>query len=153
VVAPVTGVVVPVSGPVSTGGVLTVAPPPPIPNAGVPGVSVSRYRAGAVADRAALAAPGGGAGVSWLPGSPAGAGAPASPASALPWLPAGPGGANSSGGGSGSGSGFGGSSGGGVPGGVGAASAALLALVLLWLARHAAAKPIWRAYLPEVPPA
>jgi hypothetical protein len=40
-----------------------------------------------------------------------------------------------------------------VPGGVGAASAGLLALVLLWLARHAAAKPIWRVYLPEVPPA
>jgi len=40
-----------------------------------------------------------------------------------------------------------------VPGGVGAASAALLALMLLWLARHAAAKPIWRAYLPEVSPA
>jgi hypothetical protein len=30
---------------------------------------------------------------------------------------------------------------------------ALLTLVLLWLARRAAAKTIWRAYLPEVPPA
>jgi hypothetical protein len=68
-------------------------------------------------------------------------------------LPAGSGGANGSSSGGSSGSGFGGSSGGGVPGGVGAASAGLLALVLLWLARHAAAKPIWRVYLPEVPPA
>jgi len=30
---------------------------------------------------------------------------------------------------------------------------ALLTLVLLRLARRAAAMPIWRAYLPEVPPA
>jgi len=29
----------------------------------------------------------------------------------------------------------------------------MLTLVLLWLARRAAAVPIWRAYLPEVPPA
>jgi hypothetical protein len=29
----------------------------------------------------------------------------------------------------------------------------LLVLVLLRLARRAAAKPIWRSYLPEVPPA
>ena len=29
----------------------------------------------------------------------------------------------------------------------------ILTLVLLRLARRAAAKPIWRAYLPEVPPA
>jgi len=154
VVTPVIGVVAPVNGSVPTaGGGLTVAPPAPVLNAGVPGVSVSRYRAGAVADPAVPVPPGGGAGVSWLPGSAAGAGAAVSPASALPGLPAGPGGANSPGGGSGSGSGFGGSSGGGVPGGIGAASAALLALVLLWLARHAAARPIWRAYLPEVPPA
>jgi hypothetical protein len=30
---------------------------------------------------------------------------------------------------------------------------AVLVLVLLRLARRAAAKPIWRSYLPEVPPA
>ena len=29
----------------------------------------------------------------------------------------------------------------------------LLSLVLLRLARRAAAKPVWRVYLPEVPPA
>jgi hypothetical protein len=40
-----------------------------------------------------------------------------------------------------------------MPGGVGAALIALLTLVLLLLARRAAAKPVWRAYLPEVPPA
>jgi hypothetical protein len=36
---------------------------------------------------------------------------------------------------------------------VGAAGVALVMLVLLRLARLAAAKPVWRAYLPEVPPA
>jgi hypothetical protein len=36
---------------------------------------------------------------------------------------------------------------------VGSAGIALVALVLLRLARRAAAKPVWRAYLPEVPPA
>jgi hypothetical protein len=40
-----------------------------------------------------------------------------------------------------------------VPGGVGAALVALLMLVLLRLARRAAAVPVWRSYLPEVPPA
>jgi len=40
-----------------------------------------------------------------------------------------------------------------VQGGIGAALIALLMLVLLRLARRAAAVPIWRAYLPEVPPA
>jgi len=40
-----------------------------------------------------------------------------------------------------------------VQGGLGAALLALLTLVLLVLIRRAAAKPIWRAYLPEVPPA
>jgi hypothetical protein len=38
-------------------------------------------------------------------------------------------------------------------GGVAAALLSLLTLVLLRLARCAAAKPIWRSYLPEVPPA
>jgi hypothetical protein len=40
-----------------------------------------------------------------------------------------------------------------VPGGVGAALFMLITLILLRLARRAAAMPIWRAYLPEVPPA
>jgi hypothetical protein len=40
-----------------------------------------------------------------------------------------------------------------VLGGLGAALMALLMLVLLRLARRAAAKAIWRCYLPEVPPA
>jgi hypothetical protein len=35
----------------------------------------------------------------------------------------------------------------------GAALIALLTLVLLRLVRRAAAKPIWRSFLPEVPPA
>jgi len=62
------------------------------------------------------------------------------------------GGANSANGVSGSGSGAG-NSWGGVQGGIGAALTALLTLVLLRLARRASAVPIWRAYLPEVPPA
>jgi hypothetical protein len=37
--------------------------------------------------------------------------------------------------------------------GLGAVLIALLTLVLLRLVRRAAAKPIWRSYLPEVPPA
>jgi hypothetical protein len=37
--------------------------------------------------------------------------------------------------------------------GIGAGLAALITLVLLRLARRAAVKPVWRAYLPEVPPA
>jgi hypothetical protein len=40
-----------------------------------------------------------------------------------------------------------------VQGGLGAALLALLTLVLLLLIRRAAAKSIWRSYLPEVPPA
>ena len=40
-----------------------------------------------------------------------------------------------------------------MQGGLGAALLALLTLVLLLLIRRAAAVPIWRAYLPEVPPA
>jgi hypothetical protein len=36
---------------------------------------------------------------------------------------------------------------------MGAAGVTLVMLVLLRLARRAAAKPVWRAYLPEVPPA
>ena len=47
----------------------------------------------------------------------------------------------------------GGSSGRGAQSGVAAALMALLTLVLLRLARGAADKPIWRSYLPEVPPA
>jgi hypothetical protein len=37
--------------------------------------------------------------------------------------------------------------------GLGAALIALLTMVLLRLVRRAAAKAIWRSYLPEVPPA
>jgi hypothetical protein len=40
-----------------------------------------------------------------------------------------------------------------VQGGTGAVLAALLILVLLRLARRADVKPVWRSYLPEVPPA
>jgi hypothetical protein len=40
-----------------------------------------------------------------------------------------------------------------VQGGLGAALIALLTLVLLRLARRAFTNPIWRSYLPEVPPA
>jgi hypothetical protein len=53
---------------------------------------------------------------------------------------------------SGSGGG-GGNSWGGGQGGLGAALTARHTLVLLRLAGRAAAVPIWRAYLPEVPPA
>jgi hypothetical protein len=63
------------------------------------------------------------------------------------------GGVNSANGVSGSGSGAGGNSWGGAQGGIGAALIVLLTLVLLRLARRAAVVPIWRAYLPEVPPA
>jgi len=63
------------------------------------------------------------------------------------------GGTNSANGVSGSGSGAGGNSWGGGQGGIGAALTARHTLVLLRLARCAAAVPIWRAYLPEVPPA
>jgi hypothetical protein len=37
--------------------------------------------------------------------------------------------------------------------GSGAVLVAALALILLRLAHSAAASPVWRAYLPEVPPA
>ena len=40
-----------------------------------------------------------------------------------------------------------------MQGGIGAALIALLTLVLLRLARCAVVKPIWRYFLPEVPPA
>ena len=80
-----------------------------------------------------------------------GVGAPVPPGSVFPRLPAMPGGgANGANGTSGSGSSIGG---GRVQGGVGVALIALLTLVLLRLARRAAAKPVWRSYLPEVPPA
>jgi len=71
--------------------------------------------------------------------------------SGLPAVPGG--GANSANGVSGSGSGAGGNSWGGAQGGIAAALIALLSLVLLRLARRASAVAIWRAYLPEVPPA
>ena len=93
---------------------------------------------------------------SWLPVSLAGAGGggvPMAPRSALPGLPSGPGGAPGPGNGSGSAGGTGGSSGNGMQAGIGAGLAALITLVLLRLARRAAVKPVWRAYLPEVPPA
>jgi hypothetical protein len=55
---------------------------------------------------------------------------------------------------SGSGGSTGGTnSGGGVQGGVSVALITHRTLVLLRLARRATAKPIWRSYLPEVPPA
>ena len=40
-----------------------------------------------------------------------------------------------------------------MQGGIGAALIALLTLVLLRLARWAAVRPVWRSFLPEVPPA
>jgi hypothetical protein len=40
-----------------------------------------------------------------------------------------------------------------VPGGVSVCLLALFILVLLWLARRVGVKPVWRAFLPEVPPA
>jgi hypothetical protein len=106
-----------------------------------------------LADAAAKAAPGAG-----LPSLPAavvpGGGAPISSASALPRPSAGPGGDESGAGGSDrSSGGSGGNSGRGIQGGVRIALSVLLILVLLRLARRAAAKPIWRSYLPEVPPA
>jgi hypothetical protein len=75
---------------------------------------------------------------------------PAPGGSGLPAGPNAPGGANGPGT---AGSGGGGNSWGGVQGGLGAALIALLMLVLLRLARRAFANPIWRSYLPEVPPA
>ena len=54
--------------------------------------------------------------------------------------------------GSGPGGSAGGNSGRAVSGGA-AALISLLTLVLLRLARRAAVKPVWRSYLPEVPPA
>ncbi len=75
--------------------------------------------------------------------------APAQPDTPLPRLPGGPGtGATGSAGASG----IGGAAG-GMQGGVGAALIALLMLLLLRLARRATLLPIWRCYLPEVPPA
>jgi len=74
-----------------------------------------------------------------------------SPTSSLPQLPAGPGGSGAGGGSSDGGTG--GHSGGGFQSGVGAGLISLLTLVLLRLVRRAAAKPIWRSCLPEVPPA
>jgi hypothetical protein len=56
-------------------------------------------------------------------------------------------------GGSGPASSIGGSTVNGLQGGLTAALIALSMLVLLRLARRAAASPIWRAALPEVPPA
>jgi hypothetical protein len=40
-----------------------------------------------------------------------------------------------------------------VPGGLGGALVAVLMVVLLRLAARAGAVPVWRSYLPEVPPA
>jgi hypothetical protein len=76
-----------------------------------------------------------------------------SPAPGTSGLPAGPNAAGGVNGPGTAGSGSGGNSWGGVQGGIGAALIALLTLVLLRLARRAAAVPIWRSYLPEVPPA
>ena len=68
-------------------------------------------------------------------------------------MPAGSAGANSSGAAGGStGNGIGGS-GGGMPWGVSAALVEHRTLVLLRLARCIDVQPIWRSYLPEVPPA
>jgi hypothetical protein len=74
-----------------------------------------------------------------------------SPSSALPQLPAGSGGGAN--GGSSSDGGIGGHSGRGMQDGLAAALIALFTLVLRRLMRRAAAKTIWRAYLPEVSPA
>jgi hypothetical protein len=79
-----------------------------------------------------------------------GGGASVPTTSALPRLPAVPGGGTGAGG---SGSTIDGTSGGGMQSGIGAALIALLTLVLLRLARRAGAKPIWRAYRPEISPA
>ncbi len=77
--------------------------------------------------------------------------APVSPSSTLPRLPGGAGGGPT---GSGApGSTIGGSSGGGLQAGLSDRLITQRTLVLLRLARRAAAKSIWRSYLPEVPPA
>jgi hypothetical protein len=93
----------------------------------------------------------------WQPPGTGGA-SPSSSLSLLPRVPIAPGGGlGGSPGGGGVGGGVGGFGGGspnaGVLGGVLAALTAALVLLLLLLMRRAAAKPIWRSYLPEVPPA
>ena len=84
-----------------------------------------------------------------------GHGAPVSPVPVSPPGPAGlGGGANSAGGGSGPDSGgTGGHGGRNVPGGASDALSAHRTVVLLRLIDGTGVKPVWRSYLPEVPPA
>ncbi len=81
--------------------------------------------------------------------------APVSPVPVSPPGPAGPaGGANSASGGSGPDSGgTGGHGGRDVPGGAGDALSAHRTVMLLGLIDGTGVKPVWRSYLPEVPPA
>jgi hypothetical protein len=63
------------------------------------------------------------------------------------------GGASGPGGTGGLGGGSGGNGGSGLLDGACAVLMAALTLIMLRLARRAEASPVWRAYLPEVPPA
>ena len=94
-------------------------------------------------------------GLGWQPPGTGGGGSPASSLLPLPRVPIAPGGGlgGAPGGGGGTGGFGGGSTNTGLLGGSLAALAAVLVLLLLLLMRRAAAKPIWRSYLPEVPPA
>jgi hypothetical protein len=136
-VGPVTGALSPATG----------SPSPFGP--GIPGATSLLKAGGAWAAAAA-----GLAGLSSLLASAAagsGAGMPMSPSPALPRLPAGSGGGAN--GGTSPEGGVGGHGERGMQYGAGAALVAHRTLVLLRLVRRAAAKAIWRSYLPEVPPA
>jgi hypothetical protein len=91
-------------------------------------------------------------GGSWWQPPGTGGGSPASSLSLLPRVPVAPGGGpGGAPGGAGGAGGFGGGS--ANAGALGGVLAALTAVLVLLLMRRAAAKPIWRSYLPEVPPA
>jgi hypothetical protein len=182
-VAPVVSVVsvVPNVPGTATGGLIPVvpgygAPPPPSSSAGTPTPGISGTPIPGISGTpgpGSSGTPGSGAPVPHqvrasslavdLPSSQAAegpnTGAPSSSLPMLPQLSAGSAGdfsvAGSSGRGPGGGTGNGGgNSGSGVQGGARAGALSVLPVsVLLRRARRADAKPIWRAYLPEVPPA
>jgi hypothetical protein len=133
-----------------TGGTQPPAAGTPSPSGPADPRTTSPLQAGSAANATALST---GLRSPLAPTAGAGGGSmPTSTAPAPSRVPAGPGGSTSGGGAPGSGSG-GSSSGRGLQSGVAAALMTLLTLVLLRLARCAGARPIWRSYLPEVPPA
>ena len=118
-------------------------------------MAAERSRRFTAAGLTGTALPGLGAGAGSLAAQAGGAAGGGSPVPSAPvpsrW-PAGPGGPGGGGSGRGPGGSAGGNSGRGLSGGAAALISALM-LMLLRLARRAAVKPVWRSYLPEVPPA